>query len=378
MAEDDSSQEKTEEPTPRRLQKAREDGQVPRSRDLTTSVILLGGSIGLFVFGPFMSQRMMDIIHYNFSFDREAAFDPAAMLNHLGQSFADALWSLLPLFAILLVVSILGPICLGGWLWSSKALMPKGSRMNPIEGLKRMFGVKGRVELFKALAKVLLILSLAVFLLMYMQQDMLELASQAVRPSIVDSMIIAGKAAIALSAITILIVLVDVPFQLWDNSRKLKMSRQDIKDEMKDTEGKPEVKGRIRQLQREMANKRQLSAVPDADVVITNPTHFSVAIKYDPDSMNTPVLVAKGVDFFALKIREVANANKVQIMESPALARAIFHTTDVDQEIPAGLYMAVAQVLAYVFQLRNYRRGRGDKPVYPRNIKLPKDMQFGL
>ncbi|NHN39413.1 flagellar biosynthesis protein FlhB [Pseudomaricurvus alcaniphilus] len=378
MAEEDSSQEKTEEPTQKRIDKAREDGQVPRSRELTTSAILLGGTIGLFTLGPYMSQRLLDIIRFNFVLEREAMFDPSYMIRHLTHSFGDALWSLVPLFVILVVVSILGPIALGGWLWSTKAMAPKASRMNPMEGLKRMFGVKALMELVKALGKVILILSLAIVLLKMMQQDMLDLARQAVKPAIVDSMLIAGWAAIALAAITMFIVLLDVPFQIWDNSRKLKMSRQDIKDEMKDSEGKPEVKGRIRQLQREMANNRQLAAVPEADVVITNPTHFSVAVKYDPDNMNTPIVVAKGADFFALKIREVAKANDIQIMESPVLARAIYHTTEVDQEIPAGLYMAVAQVLAYVFQLRNYRRGKGERPPYPRKIKVPKDMQFDV
>ncbi|MGH1371884.1 MAG: flagellar biosynthesis protein FlhB [Cellvibrionaceae bacterium] len=376
MAEDDSSQEKTEEPTQKRLDKAREDGQVPRSRELTTSAILISGSISLFVFAPFMSQRLLDIIRFNFQLTREDIFDTSLMISHLTHSFGDALTSLFPLFTVLAIAAILGPIALGGWLWSPKALMPKANRMSLPAGLKRMFGVKGLVELTKALAKVLLILSLAIVLLVVQQQDMLELANQAVKPSIVDSLRLSGWAAIALSAVTIFIVLADVPFQIWDNSRKLKMSRQDIKDEMKDSEGKPEVKGRIRQLQREMANNRQLAAVPEADVVITNPTHFSVAVKYDPESMGTPIVVAKGVDFMALKIREIANANDIQIMESPVLARAVYHTTEVDQEIPSGLYMAVAQVLAYVFQLSNYRKGKGEKPEYPRNIPVPKDMVF--
>lgn len=376
MADEDSSQEKTEEPTQKRIDKAREDGQVPRSRELTTSAILISGSIALFVFAPFMSQRLLDIIRFNFQLTREDIFDTSLMISHLTHSFGDALTSLFPLFSVLAVAAVLGPIALGGWLWSPKGLMPKANRMSLPAGLKRMFGVKGLVELVKALAKVLLILSLAIVLLIVQQQDMLELANQAVIPSIIDSLRLSGWAAIALSAVTIFIVLVDVPFQIWDNSRKLKMSRQDIKDEMKDSEGKPEVKGRIRQLQREMANNRQLAAVPEADVVITNPTHFSVAVKYDPDTMGTPIVIAKGVDFMALKIREIANANDIQIMESPVLARAVYHTTEVDQEIPSGLYMAVAQVLAYVFQLSNYRKGRGERPDYPRNIPVPKDMHF--
>jgi flagellar biosynthetic protein FlhB len=376
MAADDSSQEKSEQPTPKRMEKAREDGQVPRSRELTTSAILLIGSIGLFAWAPRMSEQLMNILRYNFTFERDVAFDTELMFAQLGSSFAEGIGMLLPLFAVVAVASIIGPIALGGWLFNFKSLAPKGNRMDPIAGLKRMFGIKGLVELVKALAKVLVILGVAIILLRSMEQDMLELSNQPVLPAITDAMALTGWAAIILSAVTILIVLVDVPFQIWDNSRKLKMSMQDIKDEMKDSEGKPEVKGRIRQLQREMANNRQLAEVPHADVVITNPTHFAIAVKYDPETMETPIVIAKGVDFFALKIREVAKANKVQILESPVLARAIYHTTEVDQEIPAGLYLAVAQVLAYVFQLRNYRKGQAERPDFPGTIEVPKDMQF--
>ncbi|BFM16546.1 flagellar biosynthesis protein FlhB [Maricurvus nonylphenolicus] len=376
MAEEDSSQEKTEEATPRRLEKAKEEGQVPRSRELTTSAILLAGAVGLMITGPVIGGALIDVVEFNFQLDRRAVFDPQFMMLHLARSFYDAILSLFPLFAILLVAAILGPIALGGWLWSTKALMPKMSRMNPIEGLKRMFGIKALVELAKAVGKVLVVLVLAVWLLSAMQQDMLNLANQSPDKATVESLVMSGWAFVALSAATILIVLVDVPFQIWEHARKLKMSRQDIKDEMKDTEGKPEVKGRIRQLQREMAQNRQMAAVPEADVVITNPTHFSVALKYDPDNMATPILLAKGVDHAALKIREIAKEHSIEIMESPVLARSIYHTTDVDQEIPAGLYMAVAQVLAYVFQLRNYRKGQGDMPVYPRNISVPNDLRY--
>lgn len=183
-------------------------------------------------------------------------------------------------------------------------------------------------------------------------------------------------AAIIISVSTLVIAAVDIPFQIWDNVKKLRMTRQEIKDEMKDSEGKPEVKGRIRQLQYEMAQNRMMAAVPEADVVITNPTHYSVALKYDPNSMETPILLAKGVDHMAMKIREIAKANKIEFIQSPLLARAIYHTTEVDEEIPSGLYVAVAQVLAYVFQIREYRRGRGERPTYPRNPPVPKDMRY--
>jgi len=376
MAEGDSSQEKTEEATPRKLDKAREEGQIPRSLDLTTSAILLAGTIGLAMFGQFISTRLADILRFNFSFEREVIYDSNLMITHLAASFYDGLIALAPLFGILLVASIVGPIALGGWLMSAKAMAPKMSRMNPGAGLKRMFGFKALVELAKALGKVLVVLTLAIVLLMSLQHEMLALAYLEVVPGIVRSMEISAWAAIALSASTLIIAAIDVPFQIFEHSKKLKMSMQDIKDEHKDTEGKPEVKGRIRQLQREMANNRQMSAVPEADVVITNPTHYSVAIKYDPDSMNTPILLAKGGDHMALKIREIAKAHDVQIIESPMLARAIYHTTEVEDEIPGGLYVAVAQVLAYVFQLRNYYKGKGDKPSYPNNVTVPKEMRY--
>ncbi len=376
MAEDDSSQEKTEEPTSRRLDKAREEGQAPRSKELTTTAILLAGTLGLYIFGPFMIETMREISRYNFQLERDTIMDPSLMFTQLGVSFYNALLMLAPLFVILLIAAIAGPISLGGWLLSAKAMAPKFSRMDPIAGIKRMFSLKSLVELFKALAKVAVILALALALLAAMEPEMLALATQDVHRGMANSLRYSAYAAIALSAATILIALVDVPFQIWDHTRKLKMSTQDIKDEMKDTEGKPEVKGRIRQLQREMANRRMMAAVPEADVIITNPTHYSVALKYNPDAMATPVLLAKGVDVIALKIREIAKEHKVEIIESPALARAVYHTTELDQEIPSGLYLAVAKVLAYVFQLRNYRRGTGPRPEYPRNITVPRDMQY--
>lgn len=374
--EDDNGQEKTEEASSRKLEKAREEGQIPRSRDLTTTAILLLGTIGLFVFGQFMGGKMIDVTRHSFTIPRDEIFDPNAMISYLSSSMYEGLMSLLPLFGMLLVASILGPIALGGWLFSGKAMAPKLSRMDPIAGIKRMFSLKALIELAKALGKVTVILGVTIIVLMAFEQAMFRLSDETVNSAIIHSLLISGYAAIILSASTILIAAVDVPFQIWDHNKKLKMSRQEMKDEVKDTEGKPEVKGRIRQLQREMAQRRMMANVPDADVIITNPTHYAVALKYDPDKMATPVMLAKGGDHTALKIREIAKAHKIEIIESPVLARAIYHTTDVDQEIPAGLYVAVAQVLAYVFQLRNFRRGKGDKPSYPRNIKVPKDLQF--
>ncbi|UTF60780.1 flagellar biosynthesis protein FlhB [Gilvimarinus sp. DA14] len=377
MAEgEDSSQEKTEEPSARKLEKAREDGQIPRSRDLTTTFILLAGAIGLAVFGEMIGSAMAGLSINNFTLSRNEAFDTEAMFAHLVSSFYDGLMALVPLMVMLLLASVVGPIALGGWLLSAKAMAPKASRMNPLAGLKRMFSVKALVELGKSLAKVTIVMVVAMAALFYWQQDMLQLAAQETEVGVVESLQISAYATIAMAAVTLLVAAIDVPFQIWDHVKKLKMSHQELKDEHKDTEGKPEVKGRIRQLQREMAQRRMMSQVPEADVVITNPTHYSVALKYDPENMGTPILLAKGVDHTALKIREIAGAHRIEVIQSPMLARSIYHTTDIDEEIPAGLYMAVAQVLAYVFGLRNYRRGQGEKPTYPRNISVPRDLQF--
>lgn len=378
MAEEDSGQEKTEDATPRRLEKAREEGQIPRSRELTTTAILLGGAVGLWLFGGRMAHAMQEILRYNFAFDRDAAFDTSKMFAHLGHSFAEALWSLVPLMALLLTAAIIGPIALGGFLFSSKAIAPKLNRLDPLAGLKRMFSLKALVELAKSIAKVAVVVVVALLVLKLYEQQLLGLGREPLAKGVAHALDIALWSSIFLACSTIVIAIADVPFQLWDHAEKLRMSKQDIKDEMKDSEGKPEVKGRIRQLQREMANRRMMENVPKADVVITNPTHYAVALRYDPDTMATPVLLAKGVDHMALKIREIAKAHKIEMVAAPVLARAVYHTTELDREIPQGLYLAVAQVLAYVFQLRYWRRGRavGDKPQVPRNLKVPRDLHF--
>ena len=374
MADDDSSQEKTEEATPKKLDKAREEGQVPRSKELTTTAVLLAGTLGLVFFGSLLAGKMMAIIRMNFQMSRESIFDTEFMFAQLGASFWQAFLGLIPFFSIVLVAAIAGPVALGGWLFSTKSLAPKLDRMDPIKGLGRMFSAKSLIELVKAIGKILVVVGVAFVLLKSMQDALLGLANEGIEQGIIHSVTLSLWAAVFLSSATIIIAMVDIPFQIWDHAKKLKMSRQDIKDEMKDSEGKPEVKGKIRQMQQQIAQSRMMASVPDADVVITNPTHYSIALKYNPETMQTPILLAKGVDFMALKIREVAKEKKIEFVEAPLLARAIYNTTDLDEEIPAGLYVAVAQVLAYIFQLREFRKGQGERPQHPRKIDVPKDM----
>ncbi|MGE8501877.1 MAG: flagellar biosynthesis protein FlhB [Pseudomonas sp.] len=375
MAESESGADKSEEPTGKRLEESRKKGQIARSKELNTLAVTLTGTIALMIFGAQMGDAMLDLMRGNFNLSRDVLMNEGSMALHLFASGKHALQAMLPFLIALLIASIAGPIVLGGWLFSVEALQPKGSRMNPLAGLKRMFSVQALVELLKALAKFLVILAVALLVLSMDQDDLLAIANEPVEPAILHSLQVVGWSALWLSCGLILIAAVDVPFQLWSHKNKLKMTKQEVRDEYKDTEGKPEVKGRIRQLQREMAERRMMQAVPQADVVITNPTHFAVALKYDPDNGGAPVLLAKGGDFLALKIREIAQEHQVMVLESPALARAVYYSTELEQEIPAGLYLAVAQVLAYVYQLRQYRAGKGKRPGPLPDLPIPPDLR---
>lgn len=376
MAEDqDSSAEKSEEPTQKRLEKAREDGDTVRSRELNTMAILIVGSAALLMFGGFMAEVMGGVMGYNFVLAREQVFDTSAMLRHLDISAMQGLRALLPVFGVLLVAAFLGPIGLGGWNLSMKAVMPKASRLNPMSGLKRMFGPKALMELAKAAAKVLVVAGIALLILAMNWQRILGIMEEPLLPAMAHAMTIIMWSVLGMSCAMILITLIDIPFQIQSHTQKLRMTHQQVKDEMKDTEGKPEVKQRIRQLQYQMTQNRMLSNLPQADVVVTNPQHYAVALRYEQGGSSAPVMIGKGIDFMALRIREVAKEHDIPIVESPILARAIYYNTDIDQEIPEGLYKAVAQVLAYVFQLRQYQHKGGRRPVLADDLPVPEDLQ---
>ncbi|MAM89207.1 flagellar biosynthesis protein FlhB [Allohahella sp. A8] len=375
MSENDSSQEKTEEPTQRKIEKAREEGQLPRSRELATFAVLFAGCGGILMFGSFLITTMVQAFTESFTLDREMLFDTSAMFSLLGLQAERAAVATAPLLGVLLIAAIAGPIALGGWMFSVKALAFKGSRINPISGIKRMFSMKSLMELVKALAKSATIGTVGWLIISNSIDALVLLGREDPVAGMKDALEIVAWAFFALGCSTILIAIVDVPFQLYDNNKNLKMTMQEVKDEYKDTEGKPEVKRRIREAQMEAASRRMMQDVPKADVIITNPTHFAVALKYDSNGDNAPILLAKGGDFAAARIREIAAQHKIEIVSSPPLARSIYYHTEVGKEIPSGLYLAVAQVLAYVFQLREFRKGRGDKPWKVRDFKIPKDLQ---
>ncbi|MGS0682905.1 flagellar biosynthesis protein FlhB [Shewanella sp. 125m-7] len=376
MAENDSSQEKTEEASSRKLQQAKDKGQVARSKDLGTSAVLIAASVGLLMTGPDIAQAMHNIMTKLFIQSRDEIFDTNQMMNVWGMIGNELAIPLLGFIAFLALIAFAGNIALGGMSFSTQAFMPKASKMSPVAGLKRMFGVQALVELTKGIAKFSVVAITAYLLLTLYLNDILMLSQDHLPGNIYHALDIVVWIFILLCASTLLIVIIDVPFQVWNHAKQLKMTKQEVKDEYKDTEGKPEVKGRIRQLQHEMSQRRMMGEVPNADVIVVNPEHYAVAVKYDASRSTAPFVVAKGVDEVAFKIREIAREHDVAIVSAPPLARAIFHTTKIDQEIPEGLFTAVAQVLAYVFQLRQYQKGKGRRPnAIPIKQPIPDDLK---
>lgn len=375
MAENDSSQEKTEEPTEKRKKDAREKGQIARSRELSMAVVMMAGAVSLLMLGGGIVQGLLDVFKKSYVLTRQDIYELHIGSNVLVSSGEHALKILLPLFFVLFVSSIIGPALLGGWLFSIESIQPKFSKLNPIEGMKRIFSVKGLMEMIKAFAKFVVVLLFSILVIYFYLPEIMFIANQDILVALAHGANVSAWGFLWLCCSLLLISAIDIPFQLHEYNKQVKMTKQEVKDEMKDSEGKPEVKSKIRQLQMQMAQRRMMSDVATADVVITNPTHFSVALKYN-SSMSAPVVVAKGVDNIALKIREVAKENNVVLVQAPPLARAIYHTAALGHEIHADLYMSVAQVLAYVFQLNLYMQGKGDLPDEMLDIAVPESMHF--
>ncbi len=371
MAED-SGQERSEEPTAKRLEDARRKGQIPRSRELNTFVVLLAGVMGCGIFGGFMTEKMRQTMMANFRLERKELFDSDALLLHSGEAFTNTLSLLTPFLALMVLAALAAPLGLGGWMFSWGSLQPKFSKLNPLEGFKRMFAAKGLVELIKSLLKVLLLGGVATLLLQSFQVEIFGLIQRNLQPALDHGLDILWRSTLLLSATLVVLVAIDVPYQLWDHRKKLKMTLQEVKDEMKESEGRPEVKSKIRQLQHERASQRMMDEVPKADVVVTNPTHYAVALKYDQQGGGAPKVVAKGVDMIAAQIRNKAVAAEVPLVAAPPLARALYYNTELEREIPEGLYLAVAQVLAYVYQL-SVATHPGERPPPPTDLPVPEE-----
>ena len=365
MAENEDGQEKTESATPKRLEEARRKGQIPRSRDLTAAAVLMTGGVALSSMGGDVGGDLHSLMRRGLTLTRDQAMDPSQIVPALQGAALDGLMACLPIFGLLVLVALLAPLALGGWSFSTESLMPQFSRLNPLAGIKRMFAMRSIVELMKALAKFGVVAVIAAIVLWRDAPQLLGLGREPTAQAIMHAFSLSGSALILISCGMLLIAGVDVPFQLWEYAKQLKMTREEVRQEMKESEGSPEVKGRIRQLQQQMARQRMMQEVPNADVIVTNPTHFSVALKYDEKRMRAPIVVAKGVDLVAARIREIATEHSVPIFEAPPLARVLYKNVDIGGEVPSSVYVAVAQVLTYIFQLKASRRSGARPPDRP-------------
>ena len=353
MAEEaETGGERTEDPSQRRLDEARKRGQVPRSRELTNFATMIGGSAVLMASGSALTARLSDVMRRGLSIDPQSLFDPDTMLNSLGAACISAVTVLLPLFGAVIGLVLLASVVLGGWNFSMEALIPDFTRLSPLAGVKRVFGQRGAAELGKALLKCVLVGGVCAAVVSWIFRDVLALAHMEPHAAIGGGARLMSWSFVWLCASLALVAMVDVPLQLFQFKKSLRMTRQELRDEAKESDGRPETKHRIRQMQQTLARRRMMHKVPTADVVIVNPTHFAVALKYDPQKMRAPRVLAKGVDLVAHNIRRIAEEHRVPVFESPKLARALYRSTDLNKEIPAGLYVAVAQVLSYIFRVR--------------------------
>jgi len=364
MSDQDTSEERSEEPTAKRLEKAQEDGQVARSQELGVAAMMIGIACFMYLFGGFLLTKLSEVFVSGFVFDRKAVFSDNLLPATFGSQALDSLLVMAPIFALAVVIALGAAGALGGFIFSLKALAPKASKINPLAGLKRMFGMKAVVDLTKALTKFILVGGVLFLVVSQSFDRFIALGFIDVGPAMAEAGKIIAGGTVLVTLTLIIAAAIDVPYQIYEFNKKMKMTKQEVKDEFKDTEGRPEVKAQIRRKQREMAMGQMMEAVADADVIIVNPEHFAVALSYDPSSDGAPVLVAKGVDFIAQGIREKAAETGVPLFQSPTLARALYFTTDINQSVPESLYYAVAQVIAYVFSLNSVGRGGGaaEKP----------------
>ncbi len=371
MAGESDGQDRTEEATPRRMQDAIDKGQVIRSRELTTLAMLLIAAMGLLILGPNLIEGLAVQMRSGLALDPKKIMDPNQIPAVLGQMFIDVLQLLAPFLGLMLVIALFAPLALGGWTFS---LGFKWDRLDPVKGLGRLFSWQALMELGKALAKFMIVAAVAIGLLWTREPELMHLGMESLLPALVHTAQTLGWIFLILTLPMILIAGVDVPFQIISHLHQLRMTKQEVRDEMKDNEGKPEVKGRIRRLQQEFAQRRMMEKVPTADLLITNPTHYTIALRYQADTMAAPVVIALGVDQVALRIRERASPHQIPQVTSPLLARALYYNSALDKPIPTSLYAAVAQVLAYIYRLRRDDLLDG-KPIIIDNVPVPPNLR---
>lgn len=368
---DESDLEKTEAASPRRLEKAREEGQVARSRELGTFMLLAAGGGSLWLLGSTLYRGLRGIVDAGMSFDMRIVADPGIMVATAVHWAGQSMLLMLPIFGLLMVVAVMSSVMLGGLVFSTQALAPKFSKLNPVSGIKRIFSSQTLAELFKALAKAVLVGWVGGYIIWAHHDEMLSLMYAAPQEALARMTSVVALCSMVVISSLVVIVLLDVPWQIWSHLKKMRMSKEDVKKEHKESEGDPHIKARIRQQQRAIARRRMMTDVPSADVVVTNPTHFAVALKYSEGGQGAPKVVAKGAGEIALRIRTLAQTHRVPLLEAPPLARALHKHVEIGQEIPAALYGAVAEVLAWVFQLRAWQPGALAYPLAPEDVQVP-------
>jgi len=376
MAESDSG-EKTEQPTGKKLADARKKGQIARSKELGTMFVLIGSACAMMLVGSSLVDALSRMMERLFSFSREEALDLNALFNVVGASVSLIISPMLWIFAIIAFAAFVGNTLLGGLSFSWEAMSPKPSKMSPLAGIKRMFGPQSYVELLKSILKFFVVFIVAYLLLSGLFDQILGLSRESIPINFVHAVQLLLGMFFTLTISLIIIALIDAPYQVWNHTRQLKMTKQEIKDEHKTAEGSPENKGRIKRAQYEMSQRRMMADVVNSDVIITNPSHYSVALQYDAKVGGAPVLIAKGVDEMAIHIRTIAKEHSIEIVQSPALARSLYYTAELGDDIPEELFAAVAQVLAFIFQLSEHRKGRAKKPIpVAKKLPIPDDFRY--
>jgi len=371
---EDSDAEKTEDASPRRIEKAREEGDVPRSRELATFAVLMTAGACLWAFGGMLIETLGRTLKSGLTLDREQVYNPSILIERVFNDIVAVMLACLPIAGAIMLIALVSPLLIGGWLFSSKAFMPNIMKLNPLKGIGNMFSKNALVELVKAIAKTIVVGIVAYIVISGQKEAMLGLAVEPLNEGSAHALGMIAKSFLFIVGALGVIALIDGPYQIWHWNNKLKMTRQEMIQESKESDGNPQIKGKIRQMQREMARGRMMQNVPTADVIVTNPTHYAVALKYADGQRGAPRVVAKGIDDVAAKIRELGAEHKVAMLEAPPLARALYKHVDIDEEIPEKLYSAVAEVLAYVYQLRAYKKGEGDYPDRPRKLKVPDEL----
>ncbi len=370
----DDSQDRQLPASAKKLQRARRDGQVVRSRDLGHLAVVLGASAVMMAVAPMATARLQELLSVGLRFDARTVATPDVMLDRLAMFGGLMLMIVVPLALSVGLASAAASVMAGGWVWTFKPLMPQFSRMNPVSGFGRLVSKDHLIDTLKATALAGVLGTVGTLYLRRVWPDFVTALAQPLPAGLGD----VGRAlgtGLQLQILTLAVfALIDWPLQRHLFMTKMKMSKQEVKDEMRESEGNPEMKGRIRQLMRQRARRRMLAAVPKADLVVMNPTHYAVALKYDDTMMGAPRVLAKGVDVLALRIRDVATEHEVPVLEAPPLARALYAHAEVDAEIPMALYSAVAQVLAYVYQLRSALSGNAPMPGNMPDLVVPPEL----